>query len=922
MDVINKQAEEIVNLLRDLQERSKELSCLYRIEDLLNDGNASLESLLKGVVDIIPSGWQYPELCEAKITYSDETYASKSYAETPYKQCIDILLQEKNVGQLCVAYRNEIPRTAGRYFLDEENKLLKTIADRLAHTILHKELKQMFEQWEGVKKGLKDTYAEKWQSIIETLKISDRKLFVYISRKMLNHLCWIGIQEAKELLEHFGTVEKAKGIEDINRPVLKHPFEHIVRMSDEIFRIAGLKLKSEEIVSCLQKWIREDQSRFLVKVIENHGSPLKDLIDVITRYHYIEKRDIIFSPPVQKGLRVSLVRRFLSDDLSFINIAKNHIDIHDYFDLVQHIVYPTESRGKLGGKSAGLFLASKIIERNKAAHRFLDMIRVPKTWYLTSDGLTAFLNANNLDEVIEQKFKTREEIRVEYPNIIQIFKNSYFPPEIIKGLSTILQDLEDRPIIVRSSSLLEDRFGAVFSGKYKSLFLPNQGPKEKRLESLMDAIAEVYASTFSPDPIEYRSERGLLEFHEEMGVMIQEVVGSRIGHYYFPTFAGVAFSKNEFRWSPRINREDGLIRLVPGIGTRAVDRVADDYPVLIAPKQPNLRVNVSVDEICRYAPKKCDVINLKENKFETVEIETLFKAVGDQIPDFHRIISVCDDNNIKSPSSKLSIDLEKHNYIVTFEGFLKKTSIISQLDGLLDLLEDQINTPVDIEFAYDGENLHILQCRPQSHSRDHTGPSPIPSNIPNDDIVFTADRYISNGYVPDITYIVYVPAQAYGNISDLSVLSVIGGVVGRLNQELPKRQFILMGPGRWGSRGDIKLGVNVTYSDINNTAMLIEVAQKKGNYIPELSFGTHFFQDLVESNIRYLPLYPDEESIVFNSDFLDNADNTLCEWIPEASSMSETIRLIDVPAVTGGRILRVLLNADLERAIAYLTEPS
>ncbi len=172
------------------------------------------------------------------------------------------------------------------------------------------------------------------------------------------------------------------------------------------------------------------------------------------------------------------------------------------------------------------------------------------------------------------------------------------------GLSAALDDFAGVPVIVRSSSLLEDRVGSAFSGKYKSLFLANQGTKKERLAALLDAVAEIYASMFGPDPIEYRQERGLLDFDEQMGILIQEVVGTRNGKYFFPAFAGVAFSKNEFRWSPRITRDDGLVRLVPGLGTRAVDRTSDDYPVLIVPGQPELRVNVAVDEIIRYSPKQ------------------------------------------------------------------------------------------------------------------------------------------------------------------------------------------------------------------------------------------------------------------------------------------------------------------------------
>src|SRR5450756_2403429 len=149
--------------------------------------------------------------------------------------------------------------------------------------------------------------------------------------------------------------------------------------------------------------------------------------------------------------------------------------------------------------------------------------------------------------------------------MVQVFKHSHFSPEIVQGLSVALDDFQDCPIIVRSSSLLEDRLGSAFSGKYKSLFLANQGTKRERLLAVKDAIAEVYASVFGPDPIEYRSEKGLLDVHEEMGILLQEVVGTKVGRYFFPSWAGVAFSNNEFRWSPRIRREDGLVRLVPGL---------------------------------------------------------------------------------------------------------------------------------------------------------------------------------------------------------------------------------------------------------------------------------------------------------------------------------------------------------------------
>jgi hypothetical protein len=150
-------------------------------------------------------------------------------------------------------------------------------------------------------------------------------------------------------------------------------------------------------------------------------------------------------------------------------------------------------------------------------------------------------------------------------------------------------------------------------------------------------------------------------------------------------------------------------------------------------------------------------------------------------------------------------------------------------------------------------------------------------------------------------------------------LLAVGKAIGKLNSVLPKRQFILMGPGRWGSRGDIKLGVSITYSDINNTSMLIEIARKKKDYVPDLSFGTHFFQDLVEGNIRYLPLYPDDEGIIFNEDFLTKSNNILPDVLPEVQELSDVIKIINVAASSDGEVLNVLMNADMEMAVGILT---
>jgi hypothetical protein len=435
----------------------------------------------------------------------------------------------------------------------------------------------------------------------------------------------------------------------------------------------------------------------------------------------------------------------------------------------------------------------------------------------------------------------------------------------------------------------------------------------------MDAVAEVYASIFGPDPTEYRAERGLLDVHEEMGIMIQEVVGQTVGKYFLPACSGVAFSHNEFRWSDRIKREDGLIRLVAGLGTRAVDRVADDYPILIAPGQPNLRANVTADEVIKYSPKHIDLINLESNAFETVDVCEILRSDGAKYPQIRNLVSLVSRDRVE-PLIGLLPDFATQNVVFTFEGLIGKTAFIPCIRELLTLCQANLGAPVDIEFAHDGKDLYLLQCRPQSFGTD-AAPVPIPQNLPADKVVFSANRHVSNGKVPDITHVVYVGADEYGRLPDQESMRAVGRAISRLNKLLPKRQFILIGPGRWGSRGDIKLGVPVTYSDINNAAMLIEVARQRGNYIPELSFGTHFFQDLVEASIRYLPLYPDDPGTAFNEIFLRRSHNVLKELLPEFAHLEDTLRVTDVPLATEGLILRVLMNADLDQAVAFLSPP-
>ena len=909
----------IDKILEALQERAKELNCLYQVDEQINRPDAPPDDVFRGILEVIPTGYQYPGVCRARLVVDDLVYQGPGFQETAWVQRAEIVVQGIVLGRVEVYYTQAMPRSDEGPFLREERKLIEAIAERIGHHLAQRRLRGAIQGRQAVEGGAGAAPERDWWVIVDFLRHTDRQLLIRLARKMLNHLCLNGVDEAHQLLQRFAPQRESEvqGPQDDNRPVQKKTPEDLLALTDETFRIAARHLQVEDILSRMEGWIKGDKSSFLLEALERPATTLTDVAEAIQRFRFVGVNERDLTRSMQIALRAGLVRRFFSDEQGFVNTAKNYVEVSDFYDLTPRIICPASGHGKLGGKSAGLIVAAKIVQQAREYAELLADLRVPRTWYITSDGVLDFVQYNHLEDVYDRKYLELDQIRREYPHIVQVFKNSHFSPEIAKGLSQCLGDLAGGPIIVRSSSLLEDRMGAAFSGKYKSLFLANLGTPQERLAALQDAIAEVYASIFAPDPIEYRAERGLLDQHEEMGIMIQQVVGTRVGDYFLPAFSGVAFSRNEFRWSARIRRDDGLLRLVPGLGTRAVDRLGDDYPVLVAPGQPGLRVNVSPDEVLRYSPTMVDAINLCTRSFETAPLRQLLRSHGNEYPQITDIVSVVQDDAIREP---LHLDFAGDDLVVTFDGLVSRTPFILQMRTLLKLLQDRLGVPVDLEFAHDGRHLYLLQCRAQSSAAE-TAPALIPADLPRERVLFTANRYVSNGRVPDLTHIVYVDPAAYGRLEDLAALKEVARIVGKLNKRLPRRRFILMGPGRWGSRGDIKLGVAVTYSEINNTAILVEVARKEGHYVPDVSFGTHFFQDLVEASIRYLPLYPDEPENVLNEGFLLESPNLLPQLLPEHADLAGTVRVIDVPRASGGLVLRVLMNGEEDRAAAVLVAP-
>ena len=400
-----------------------------------------------------------------------------------------------------------------------------------------------------------------------------------------------------------------------------------------------------------------------------------------------------------------------------------------------------------------------------------------------------------------------------------------------------------------------------------------------------------------------------------MGILIQEVVGVEIGRMMLPVFAGVAFSRCEIRWSSRIQRTDGMARLVVGLGTRAGDRTGDDYPVLVALEQPTLRAIQQPQDVYRYSQGQVDVVDLDTGQFESMTVDELLTRAGSRLPMINQIFSIYRDRDIL-PMLGVVAAIDPRDMVVTFDA-LVRSSFPRELKQMLDLLEEGLGEPVDIEFAHNGTDFYMLQCRALSLASSSQR-VPVPGEIAPEDQIFSARRHVQMAQVYNLEYVVLVDPRDYERIETKEEILRVAKAVGAVNRRLPEKSFVLIGPGRWGSRGDIRLGVPITYSDISRTAMLIEVARQKGAYLPDVSFGTHFFQDLVEAHIIYLPLYPDEPGVVWNEDFLNRAPNCLADIAPQFEDLAHVVRVIHVPAIADGRILHVIMDGDADYALGFL----
>jgi hypothetical protein len=615
--------------------------------------------------------------------------------------------------------------------------------------------------------------------------------------------------------------------------------------------------------------------------------------------------------------KVVLIRKIISDQLAYISIAKDWLTVEDLIRIRRRKI----GNGKIGGKAAGLVLAASILKQ-VAGTEICNRLYVPDSYFIGSDLIYIYMSANGLSHWNEQKYKPDEQIIGEYPRIQNEFKGGEFPPDILEKLQDMLDEIGPRPVIVRSSSQLEDNFGTSFAGKYDSYFCPNQGTRPENLRALSQAIALTYASTLKPEALFYRRSKGLQDYDERMAILIQEVQGEQFGQYFLPHGAGVAFSRNLYRWSPIIRREDGFIRLVWGLGTRAVERVGNDYPRLIALSHPQLQPDDSTEAIRQYSQQYVDLIDLEKNEFRTLSIHEVLKP---DYPPLRYLTQMEEEGYFSNLRGRIRM-AEIPKLAITFTEFLRRTPFSQTLKNILRILEKDYHSAVDIEFTVqvvDSQapqpdiRISLLQCRPQSHLQT-TRMVRLPQHLKDTEIIFSTQFMVPQGYVPDLLHILFVVPENYFALPTPDLRREVGVQIGRLNKLLPPKSFLCVGPGRWGTTNS-DLGIFVSYADIHNAAALVELSGHGIGPAPDPSFGTHFFQDLMEAQIYPLAIFLDREDVSFNRDFFYSTPNCISDWIPVDPSLNDCIRLISVADCHPGHHIELVMDDEVNQAIAFLS---
>ncbi len=586
-------------------------------------------------------------------------------------------------------------------------------------------------------------------------------------------------------------------------------------------------------------------------------------------------------------LKENIMRCLLGNEPTRFALCQKYFTMKDLMDIKNREI----GTGCIGGKAAGMLLARNIL-RDEAPELYSTCIEPHDSYYIGADLFYTYGVQNGLWSSRIRMIEASDYLE-QSKTIRELLLNGTFMPSIKEQFISMLEYFGQSPIIVRSSSILEDGFGNAFAGKYESVFCPNQGSLKERYEVFERAVKQVYASTVNPDAIMYRAERHLLDRDEQMALLVMRVCGDVHGDYYYPHIAGVGHSKNLYLNKQNSSSENkGMLRLVFGMGTRAVDREADDYARLLNMDAPTAPPMVAYGDEYKYSQHKMDVINLKSNEFETINVAGIDKRDIKADPSLFMEL----DYPTAARLREMGLSAADAPDILNFRKLLGKTDFTSVMTEAMRILEEKYNYPVDIEYAcnFDEERnyrVNLLQCRPlQTRGIGAAGVMPKVKQL----YFRTEGNFMGGNVCLPVRYAVMVRVEPYLALPEQRKYQV-ARKLGELNSLLRDEHTILLGPGRWGTTTP-SLGVPVHFMEINRFDCIAELAYSSHGLRPELSYGSHFFQDLVEAGTFYVALYPGEEGCVLDEALFEECENIYSKLIrlEPGDAMSEVIRVFDL----------------------------
>lgn len=564
--------------------------------------------------------------------------------------------------------------------------------------------------------------------------------------------------------------------------------------------------------------------------------------------------------------------------------------------------------GLIGGKACGLLMARKIIERKLP--EYMDMLLPHHSWFIGSEMFCRYLEENDCVELLERQIKEQDEFTQE-EELYERLRSGTISCEMENDLKKLLASCGQEPIVVRSSSFLEDGFGNTFSGKYESVFCMNQGSEEERLEELKDAVRRVYASTQNKEAIEYRRTRNIMDTREQMALLVQRVEGRFLGEYYLPLAAGMGCSYNPYKWMEQMNPDAGMLRIVTGLGTRAVERTPGDYPRLVGLDRAKGNIYTSVAERHKFSQRQVDVLYPAKGRRVSIWLEQLIPLLSRR--EKKLVLSHDTDAEARLAEMRQYRDV----YFADCQGIAYENEFIRMMSQILKTLEREYGRPVDIEFALeceeDGElRINLYQCRPQQH--DASEEVKIPKGVDHEILFDVRRTSMRRSKEVALDVIVRVDPQKYYEYP-YSKKPDVSRMIGRINKRFGKegKKMLLLVPGRIGTSSP-ELGIPVTYSDVSRFSAICEVAYSKAGYNPALSYGSHMFQDLVEADVYYGAINENSKTRLYQPELLEQFPEIFAQNYPEAEELYGMIMVYDLSE----DLARLILDSREGRAVCQV----